>query len=201
MVKAAAVAVEPKGRDQLPQPDIVAPPSDEEINDLIAHKVSEGIAAALPAVLAQIMANQAGAGPQFGDGMGPSQQVIMTPVDSKPAATTFLKHYRKDDAINGKHQMIDVSKLVDGQLGDPDEKGNIPGVLKGQWIQFTNGDFYATKESEVEFVEWLRVNNPMSRIYEVQGRGSILCEIVNCGMSFASEQDLNAHKQATHGLR
>ena len=188
----------------IPEPEIEAPPASftltqDEMNNLIATKVSEGIAAALPAVLAEIAKSQV-SGPVFGGGMGPSEQVVMSNVPTRAAAPTYLKHYRKDDAINGKHQLIDVSKLENGKLGYPDDRGNIAGVMKGQYIQFVNGDFYATEQIEVDFVEWLQKTSPMSRIYEVQGRGIIPCEVVNCGMTFANEGDLNNHKQATHGL-
>ncbi len=171
----------------------------DQLDNMIAQKVSEGVAAALPAVLAQIMASGQ-SGPVFAGGMGPSESVVMQTSSPKPAEKTYLKHYRKDDAVNGKHQFVDITKLVDGQFGDPDDKGNIPGVIKGRYVHFINGDFYATKDDEVAFVEWKMRTDPHSRIYEVQGLGVIPCGVVNCSMTFATEGDRLSHLAATHGM-
>jgi hypothetical protein len=202
-----------------PQEDNVAvmmfeAPPDEELqeadriqmtDELIARKISEGIAAALPAILAQMSANQSTDG-QFSAGMGPSSQVNMSIAGAVnvPTKPNYLKHYRFDEAVNGKHQLIDVSKIDEN--GEfiveklPDGKINIPAILKGQYVHFVGGHFYATKQIEVDYVEWKMKNDPGCKIYEDQGGTTIPCGVMNCGMYFANEAGLNAHMKATHGV-
>jgi hypothetical protein len=175
------------------------------MDNLIATKVAEGIAAALPAVLAQIASSHSTAD-SFAAGMGPSDQVTMSiagSTTSQPAAT-YLKHYRLDDAVNGKHQLIDVSKLDErGQLiveRMPDGKLNIPAVQKGKYINFVGGHFYATEEMEVAFIEHLIKTNPMCKIYEDSGTVIMPCGVQNCEQFFGDIKGLEAHMRATHGI-
>lgn len=193
--------------------DYSVPPSDaalkaaedqEALNNLIAMKVSEGIAAALPAVLAQITLGQQTSDHQFPQGMGPSAQVNMTIAGDHVAQPTYLKHYRLDEAVNGKHQLLDVSLMnEDGTFKTErthDGKILIPAVLKGEYINFVGGHFYATREVEVNFVEWKMKHDPMCKIYEDVGGSVLPCGIANCGQFFGSEDGLTAHMKATHGV-
>ncbi len=173
-------------------------------DEMIARKVSEGIAAALPAVIQQMMATQAQEG-SFAPGMGPSSQVLMSiggDAKPKPLAKNYLKHYRLDGAINGKHQLLDVTQLDErGQLKferTADGKINVPAVQKGEYIEFVNGEFYATTEMQVAFIEHKMKSDPFCRIYEDVGGSVVPCG--SCGMYFANEEGLTAHMKATHGV-
>lgn len=192
--------------------DFEAPPAEAvqaaqekvDMDNLIARKVAEGIAAALPAVLAQL-ATAHTADQQFPAGMGPSSTVNMKVGGDAQKKATFLKHYKLDEAINGKHQLLDVSKLDDN--GDfiiergIDGKMNIPAVLKGEYVNFVGGSFYATRPVEVAFVDWKIAHDPQCRIYEAVEGNLIPCGELNCNMFFATEDGCIAHKRATHGLR
>jgi hypothetical protein len=178
--------------------------SQADLDNLIAMKVAEGISAALPAVLAQINMNQSSEG-QFPQGMGPSSQVKMSiGGDNKQNKASYLKHYRLDDAINGKHQLLDVSKIDENGefivIKTPDGKIDIPAILKGQYVNFVGGHFYATKQSEVDFIEWKIKRDPQCRIYEDVGGQIIPCAVQNCGQFFGTEDGLTAHMKATHGI-
>jgi hypothetical protein len=147
-----------------------------DMDNLIARKVAEGIAAAIPSVLAQIALTQSSE-QQFAAGMGPSSTVNMkVGGDARPEAS-YLKHYRLDEAVNGKHQLLDVSKLDEN--GDfiieelPGGKLRIPAVRKGEYINFVGGHFYATRQIEVDFVDHLMKTDPMCKIYE-SSEGNLL---------------------------
>jgi hypothetical protein len=195
--------------------DYSVPPSEEmmkaakeqeALNNLIAMKVSEGIAAALPAVLAQMAIGQgvSTSDQQFPNGMGPSNQVNMKIGGDHVAKPTYLKHYRLDEAINGKHQLLDTNFInEDGSFQlerTIDGKINIPAVLKGEYVNFVGGHFYATREVEVRFIEWKIKTDPMSKIYEDVGGAVLPCSIPNCGQFFGNEEGLAAHLKATHGV-
>jgi hypothetical protein len=201
--KAAQAAV--MGFDPPPADAIINAEAQARMDNLIAQKVAEGIAAALPAVLAQIASSQTAAD-SFAAGMGPSDQVNMSiaGATSVTPQATYLKHYRLDDAVNGKHQLLDVSKLDDrGQLiveRQPDGKLNIPAVQKGRFINFVGGHFYATEEIEVAFIEHLMKTNPMCKIYEDSGTTIIPCGVANCEQFFGDVKGLEAHMRATHGI-
>lgn len=190
---------------EAPAPEMLKSAEDQAAMDnLIARKVAEGIAAALPAVLAQMAATQSTEG-QFPTGMGPSSVVNMKVGGDAKKQASFLKHYRLDDAINGKHQLLDVSKLDEN--GDfiiekrPDGKQDIPAVRKGEYINFVGGHFYATRQIEVDFVDHLIKTDPNCRIYEAVDGSLIPCGELNCTQYFASEEGAIAHRRATHGLR
>jgi hypothetical protein len=174
------------------------------MDNLIARKVAEGIAAAMPAVLAQIAMTQS-AEQQFAAGMGPSSAVNMKVGGDVQAKASYLKHYRLDEAINGKHQLLDVSKLDEN--GDfiveeiPGGKLRIPAIRKGEYVNFVGGHFYATRQIEVDFIEHLMKTDPMCKIYESAEGNLIPCGELNCSMYFATEDGVIAHRRATHGLR
>lgn len=185
-------------------PPTPAEMSQAEMDNMIARKVAEGIAAALPAVLAQMAATQS-AEAQFPAGMGPSSTVNMKVGGDVQKKASFLKHYKLDEAINGKHQLIDVSKLDEN--GDfvierrVDGRYDIPAIRKGEYINFVGGNFYATRQIEVDFLDWKIAKDPMCKIYEAVEGNLIPCGELNCSMYFATEEGCIAHKRATHGLR
>lgn len=176
-----------------------------QLQAMVAQQVATALAGALPAMMPELLKQFAPATP----GLGPSPFVHLGPAaDKAPVKPSYLKHYRRDDTISGKYQLIDVSKL--------DENGEIQvrqwldqngvnrsenvSAVKGRWIHFVNGHFYATDQMEVDYIEWRRKRDPQFRVYEDRGTGTLACGVVNCLASFSDEETLKEHRCATHGV-
>jgi hypothetical protein len=185
---------------------IVPPPAEfdqESLKKLVSEQVSQSVVAAMQALLPEMMKAQSATGPNL-----PSQAVSVGMAHGTAAKTNYLKRYRRDGTVSGKYQMIDVSKLEDGEINVQfvrDQNGTlqsqIPAVQKGRWIHFVNDEFYATKQDEVDYIEWRMKTDPQFRVYEMSGAGLIACPIGNCGaMPFIDDQSLKNHLKATHGV-
>lgn len=176
------------------EPTIIAPPdfvSKSELNDVVANAVAAALAGALPSLMDAVKSMT----PNVGN--LPSPSVFMTIGETAAVENTFLKHYRLDNTPSGKFIEINMSMVEAGY--DPNEA-----VMKGSWIHFKDGHFYATTPNQVKFIEWLR-NKPMDaggrpQIYEASGSQIIYCEAVNCHEAFTNQADYDAHLAGTHGL-
>lgn len=177
----------------------------QEIQSVVSQEVAQALVSALPALLPELLKSLV---PNVSS--LPSQPVIVGgQSEAAPAKKGWLKHYRMDGVMSGKYQLIDVSKL--------DENGEIPvniymdsanharsespAVVKGQWVHFVNGHFYAQTQKEVDFIEWRMRTDPQFKAYEDRGAGVILCPV--CGNNtpgFVDEETLKGHMKATHGV-
>jgi hypothetical protein len=202
-VQADAVLVEPIAGVET----IEAPPAlfdQESLRKMVSEQVSQSVVAAMQALLPEMLKTQQVApGPNL-----PSQSVPVGMAHGTAVKPNYLKRYRRDGTVSGKYQMIDVSKLEDGDINVQfvrDQNGQLqtqtPAVQKGRWIHFVNDEFYATKQDEVDFIEWRIKTDPQFRVYEVTGAGLIACPIGQCGAPpFIDDQSLKNHLKATHGV-
>ncbi len=185
---------------------VVAPPAEfdvESIKRMVSEQVSQGVVAAMQALLPEMLKTVTPQGPNL-----PSQGVQVGMINSTPTQKSYLKHYRKDGTVSGKYQMIDVSELVNDSIDvqfvrdhNNQLQSVIPAVIKGRWIHFVNDDFYATDQKEVDFIEWRQRTDPQFRVYEVYGSGLIKCPVVNCtAVPFQDDLSLKNHLKATHGV-
>lgn len=118
---------------------------------------------------------------------------------SQPEPESYLKHYRCDVSPD----LTIVRRNADGdKLGSP---------IKGQYIKFRRGHYFATDQDVVDQIEWLMRNpttspsNPeqviggVPTIYEDDGRDLIRCEY--CPEPFVRGSNAyKAHLRATHGV-
>lgn len=191
----------------LEETSTAAPPEFDRagMQELISKEVAASLVAALPALLPEMLKALV---PNVGN--VPSQVVPMGMVtNAAPSKPGWLKHYRRDDTISGKYQMVDVSKLEeDGELpihhfldSAGHARSESPAIMKGQWIHFVNGHFYAQTQKEVDFIEWRMRTDPQFRVYEDSGTGIIPCPVTGCSAAgFADEETLKGHLKATHGV-
>jgi hypothetical protein len=188
---------------------IVPPPPEfdrEALSKMVSEQVAQALVGALPALLPEMLKTLAPSSEVAQH--GPSRMVSVGVVNASPVKANYLKHYRRDNTVSGKYQMVDVDKLVDGEIEvqftrDHNDQvhATAPAVLKGQWVHFVNNDFYATTEKEVAFVEWKMKTDPQFRVYEVVGGGTIRCPVYNCTVpAFGDEETLKNHMRATHGV-
>lgn len=190
------------------EPTTEAPPAmfdPEQLRSMVAQQVATAIGAALPALLPEILKNVQTAE----QSSGPSPFVVAGPAtEVAPVKPRYLKHYRRDDTVSGKYQLIDVSKLDEnGDIAvkiwtdnNGQTRSDITSAVKGRWIHFVNGHFYATDQLEVDYIEWRRKRDPQFRVYEDHGVGGFACGIVNCSAAFSDQETLDEHRCATHGV-
>jgi hypothetical protein len=176
-----------------------------QLQSMISRSVSEALVTQLMALLPEMVTTIAGPTNQN----GPTGTTRINMVEDAPVKQTFLKHYRMDGVLSGKYQLLDVEKLDEnGEIPyttthDPSGRMRIdsPAVMKGEWVHFQNGHFYATKPIEVAYVEWRIRTDPQFRVYEDTNiGGEIVCGVANCGIRFSDEATLAAHMKATHGV-
>jgi len=176
-----------------------------QLQSMISRSVSEALVTQLMALLPEMVSTIAGPTVQN----GPTGATRINLVEDAPQKPGFLKHYRMDGVLSGKYQLLDVSKLDEnGEIPyvvtyDPSGRmrGDSPAVVKGEWIHFQNGHFWATKQIEVDYVEWRIRTDPQFRVYEDSNAvGEIICGVANCGIRFSDEKTLAAHMKATHGV-
>lgn len=162
----------------------------DSIKEMIARQVADGIASALPAVMAA-MQNKTDTA-VYANGPSPVVQATIAPTAEHKQ--NFLKHYRLDDTVSGKYQMIDVKKMREQDLSIGES------IIKGAWVHFASDHFYATTEKEVAFVDYLIETGVP--IYEDHSASStaIRCFVQGCGRIFGDEATLQAHMKATHGV-
>lgn len=167
--------------------------ADGGMTDLIERIVRERVDAALA---------HAGA---FNHKGGTQEVVVGQKTGVGIAPDKYLKHYRCDENPNMLMLELDMDKI---ESGFP--RGEA--VVKGRWIQFRRGHFFATTENQVRQIEFSR-NQPMHDptnhqmvvggnpyIYEDDGTEILQCPVAGCGFMTASLNSLKAHKKATHGL-
>jgi len=208
---AKAIAEEPKdvAADQVAVSGLVednstAPPPEvlgrQEIQQIISQEMASSLVAMLPALLKEI---------QVQGTNGPSQHVHLGLVNDVASKPNYLKHYRRDGTVSGKYQLVDVSKLDDnGEIPvkfitdhNNHTRSESPATVKGKWVHFVNGEFYATTQQEVDFIEWKQKTDPQFRVYEVTGGGIIRCPVANCkSPGFTTDADLISHKRYAHGV-
>lgn len=176
----------------------------EQVRSIVARSVAESLVPAMQALLPEMMKTLV---PNYAN--GPTGVTHVPMVENAPEKPGYLKHYRMDGVLSGKYQLIDVSRLDEnGEIPyitsmGPDGRwrGETPAILKGEWIHFQNEHFYATKQIEVDFVDWKIANDPNFRAYEDKNfGGDYQCGVVNCGKKFADSDTLTAHMKATHGV-
>jgi hypothetical protein len=175
-------------------PAMPEPLTKEEVQALVARSVADAIAGAVPAMMAEMMKASV---PNYG--AAPSQAVhIQTGPDAAPKVS-YKKHYRLDDVVSGKYQLINMEKLGDRDIDDlnADEIKDI--MMKGKWFHFVHGHAYATSDNEVAFVE-KHLTRQGIRFYEDDGGVLYPCPVQGCDKSFGTESGLKNHKKATHGL-
>lgn len=165
----------------------------DDIKNMIASQVADGIASALPAVMAEMMRSVSGMqSPAFASGASPVVNVSIAPTtDVKPK---YLKHYRLDDTVSGKFQMVDVKKMRDNDLSIGEA------IIKGRWIHFASDHYYANDQKEVDYIEWLISQG--EKIYEDNSSATTFmrCSVSGCGKVFGDEDTLKSHLLATHGV-
>lgn len=167
----------------------------DEVKSAIARQVADGIASALPAVMAEMMKSfsDVPAGTIFTNPASPVVNVSLAP--TALAKQNYLKHYRLDGTVSGKYQMIDVKKMNDNDLSIGES------IIKGRWVHFASDNFYAMDDKEVAFVEYL-IEKQGVKIYEDTSGVSNMarCAVEGCGKLFGDEETLLAHLKATHGV-
>lgn len=113
----------------------------------------------------------------------------------------YLEHYRNDVSPDIEIQMRPIND--DGTVGS--------GVLRGRKIRFRRGHFFATKQDEVDFLNWI-MSTPVSDpsdptkilggqpyIYVSDGKELVACAY--CDEPFvAGSNALKSHLRATHGI-
>lgn len=121
-----------------------------------------------------------------------------------PAAVTpqkFLKHYRCDVSPDMQIQVRGYDRDAD-KLGAP---------IKGHWIKFRRGHFFATTQEQVDQLEWM-IRHPLfdpaepgqviggnPSIYEDDGQQVTKCQF--CDEVFVmGSNSYKAHLRASHGL-
>jgi hypothetical protein len=114
----------------------------------------------------------------------------------------YLKHYRCDVSDEGQIKRRRYDPTTDKLYDDPE--------LKGKYIKFRRGHYFATDQDVVDQLEWMMRNhtvNPstgeviggMMTIYEDDGRDLVRCEY--CDEPFVRNSNAyKAHKRATHGV-
>jgi hypothetical protein len=179
----------------------------QDIQQMVSQEMAQSLVAMLPALLPELLKGMSISNPMG----GPSTAVqigLMNDVAVKPS---YLKHYRRDDTVSGKYQLIDVNKLEDPNSAElpinfvtdhnNHTRSDCPAIVKGKWIHFVNGHFYATTEQEVACIEWMQRTQPQFRVYEDTGAGIISCPVVGCtAPGFVDQVTLNGHLKATHGV-
>lgn len=113
----------------------------------------------------------------------------------------YLKHYRCDVSP-------DIQILRRNYNADEDK---MTGTVKGEWMKFRRGHFFAKTQEEVDQIEWmirhpqldptdnLRVIGGNPTIYEDDGKDLVACAY--CGEAFvAGSNSLKSHLRATHGV-
>jgi hypothetical protein len=171
-----------------------APLTAEQVQALVARTVSEALAGAVPAMMAEMLKASV---PNYG--AAPSQAVHIPTSPDAPVKADYLKKYRLDGVVSGKYQMLNMFKLGNRDIDDLDAEEIKDVMMKGKYFHFQNGYAFAVSENDVEFVE--RYLKPRGvRIYEDDSGPMFPCTVVNCGMQFGSEAGLMAHREATHGL-
>jgi hypothetical protein len=112
----------------------------------------------------------------------------------------YLAHYRND-----------LSPDIQIQMRSINDDGSAGSALRGRYIKFRRGHFFATKEDEVAFIEWLMrtpafdptdASRPMGgnpSIYVSDGKDIVAC--LYCNERFvAGSNAMKSHMRATHGI-
>lgn len=130
-----------------------------------------------------------------------SAPVVLAETRSAPAyePPKYLKHYRCDTSPDLTIVRVNMS----------DGKPN--GAMKGKYIKFRRGHFFATEQGEVDQLEWMRQTPPFDplepgkvlggnpSIYEADGKELTPCE--HCGELFvAGSNAWKSHLRASHGI-
>jgi hypothetical protein len=115
------------------------------------------------------------------------------------APPSYLKHYRCD---------LSPDVIIVRRVYDP-ESDRLGGVIKGEYIKFRRGHYFATDQDVVDQIEWLmrnptndprdpaRVVGGLPTIYEDDGRDLIKCQF--CEEPFVrGSNSYKAHLRATH---
>lgn len=189
---------------------VEAPPAGlnrQDIQQIVSNEMAQSLVAMLPALLPELLKGMQVINPQG----GPSATVQLGLVNEVAAKPTYLKHYRRDDTISGKYQLVDVSKLEDPNSAElpvnfvtdhnNHTRSESPAIVKGKWIHFVNGHFYATTQQEVDCIEWMQRTHPTFRVYEDTGPGILPCPVVGCTAGgFSNAETLSDHMKWTHGV-
>lgn len=187
-------ATEKVSTEQVQAPVVPEPLTKEEVQALVARSVADALAGAVPALMAEMMKASV---PNYG--AAPSQSVtISTGPDAAPQIN-YKKHYRLDDVVSGKYQLINMEKLGDRDIDDLDAEEIKDIMMKGKWFHFVHGHAYATSDNEVMFVE-KHLSRQGIRFYEDDGGVLYPCPVSGCDKSFGTQTGLMNHKKATHGL-
>lgn len=118
----------------------------------------------------------------------------------------FLKHYRHANSKNIKIMELDMSAL---------DRGENPAIypIKGSYMQFTRGHFYATTKNQVRQLDWMSKRPKYSAnqeqvvggdpgIYEDDGEQIYYCPsgCSHADVQFASMKSLARHMKAVHNM-
>ena len=118
----------------------------------------------------------------------------------------FLKHYRHANSQNIKIMELDMSAL---------DRGENPAIypIKGSYMQFRRGHFYATTKNQVRQLEWMRQRPKFSAnqeqviggdpgIYEDDGEQIYYCPAgcSHADVQFASTKSLARHMKSVHNV-
>lgn len=189
----ASVVEDAKSDDAFSSPPDIAELVKAEVNSAVGAAVANALAVQLPTLIQIVKEQGDSIQPQFPQGMGPAQNVPMSIAPIADIKVDYIKHYRLDDTVSGKFQELDMS-LVEAGMDINDA------VIKGSWIHFANGHFYANTENQVKYLDWKISTQPHCKIYVDEGSGVIPCTVVNCAHTFVNEKGLLAHLRATHGV-
>lgn len=115
----------------------------------------------------------------------------------------YIKHYRCDLSEEAQIQRRAYNPETDRLESRPE--------LKGQYIKFRRGHYFATDQDVVDQIEWMMRNHTVDptnqeriiggapHIYEDDGRDLIRCQY--CDEPFVrSSNAYKAHLRATHGV-
>lgn len=155
------------------------------------------------------------------------EALIMQRVDQKIAESVAHQNFNQGnpivDATQRGHKSITPEKYLKHYRCDvsPDmqilrrnynaEEDKLEGSMKGEWMKFRRGHFFAKTQAEVDQIEWMirhpqldptdssRVVGGNPTIYEDDGKDLVACAY--CGESFvAGSNSLKSHLRATHGV-